>query len=41
MEEYTKADYIRFIGELLELLPLDYVKMIYSLVFGRSKRAGG
>ena len=38
--EYTKADYIRFIGELLELLPVDYVKMIYSLVFGRSKRAG-
>ena len=39
--EYTKADYIRFIGELLAELPLDYVKMIYSLVFGRSKRAGG
>ena len=39
--EYSKAEYIRFIGELLELLPVDYVKMIYSLVFGRSKRAGG
>lgn len=41
MDDYDKSDYIRFIGELLAGLPLDYVKMIYSLVFGRSKRAGG
>ena len=26
--EYTKTDYIRFIGELLAELPLDDVKMI-------------
>lgn len=38
--EYTKGDYIRFIGELLEGLPLDYIKKIYSLVYGRSKKAG-
>lgn len=39
--EYTKEDYIRFIAELLSGLPLDYIKMIYALVYGRSKRAGG
>lgn len=39
--EYTKADYIRVIAELLADLPLDYIKKIYSLVYGHSKRAGG
>ena len=32
MEEYSKAEYIRFIGELLELLPVGFVKKIYSIV---------
>lgn len=41
MDDYGKETYIRFIGELLEKLPLEYVKMIYSLVFTRSRRAGG
>ena len=40
MEEYTKADYIRFIGELLELLPVGFVKKIYSIVAIERKRAG-
>ena len=30
--EYTKEEYIRFIGELLELLPVGFVKKIYSIV---------
>ena len=38
--EYTKADYIRFIGELLELLPVGFVKKIYSVVAIERKRAG-
>ena len=40
MEEYTKADYIRFIGELLELLPVGFVKKIYSICANERKRAG-
>ena len=38
--EYTKADYIRFIGELLELLPMRFVKKIYSICAIERKRAG-
>ena len=38
--EYTKEDYIRFIGELLELLPVGFVKKIYSIVANERKRAG-
>lgn len=40
MEEYTKAEYIRFIGELLELLPVGFVKKIYSICAIERKRAG-
>lgn len=40
MDDYGKETYIRFIGELLAGMPLEYVKMIYSLVFTRSRRAG-
>ena len=40
MEEYTKADYIRFIGELLELLPVGFVKKIYNICYNERKRAG-
>lgn len=40
-KEYTAEEYIKFIGELLAGLPLAYVKQIYSLVFARSRRAGG
>ena len=38
--EYTKAEYIRFIGELLELLPAGFVKKIYSIVANERRRAG-
>lgn len=38
--EYTKADYIRFIGELLELLPVGFVRKIYSIVANERRRAG-
>lgn len=38
--EYTKEDYIRFIGELLELLPVGFVRKIYSIVANERKRAG-
>ena len=38
--EYTKEDYIRFIGELLELLPVGFVKKIYSLCAIERRRAG-
>ena len=38
--EYTKEEYIRFIGELLELLPVGFVKKIYSIVANERKRAG-
>ena len=38
--EYTKEEYIRFIGELLELLPVGFVKKIYSIVAIERKRAG-
>ena len=40
MEEYTKGDYIRFIGELLELLPVGFVRKIYSIVANERRRAG-
>ena len=40
MEEYTKADYIRFIRELLELLPVGFVKKVYSICAIERKRAG-
>lgn len=39
--EYTKAEYIRFIGELLELLPEGFVRKIYSIVAIERRRAGG
>ena len=29
---YTKEDYIEFIAELLQLLPVGFVKKIYSIV---------
>ena len=29
---YTKEDYIKFIAELLQLLPEGFVKKIYSIV---------
>lgn len=38
--EYTKTDYIRFIGELLELLPFWFTKKIYSICYNQRKRAG-
>lgn len=38
--EYTKTDYIRFIGELLELLPVGFAKKIYSIVANERRRAG-
>ena len=38
--EYTKADYIRFVVELLELLPVGFVKKIYSLCAIERRRAG-
>ena len=38
--EYTKDDYIRFIGELLEMLPVGFVRKIYSIVANERKRAG-
>ena len=38
--EYTKAEYIRFIAELLELLPVGFVKKIYNIVANERKRAG-
>lgn len=40
MEEYSKADYIRFIEELLALLPEGFVKKIYSICAIERKRAG-
>lgn len=39
--EYTKSDYIKFIGELLAVLPLGFVKKIYSICAIERKRAGG
>ena len=38
--EYTKTDYIRFIGELLELLPVGFARKIYNIVAIERKRAG-
>ena len=38
--EYTKADYIRFIGELLAGLPVGFVKKIYSICAIERRRAG-
>ena len=29
---YTKEDYIKFTAELLQLLPVEFVKKIYSIV---------
>lgn len=38
--EYSKEDYIQFIGELLALLPVEFVKKIYSIVAIERKRTG-
>ena len=38
--EYTKAEYINVIRELLELLPVGFVRKIYSIVAIERKRAG-
>ena len=38
--EYTAEEYRRFIGELLEGLPLGFLKKIYSIVAIERKRAG-
>ena len=38
--EYTKTEYIDFIRELLELLPVGFVKKIYSICAIERKRTG-
>lgn len=38
--EYTAAEYRRFIGELLDGLPLGFLRKIYSIIMIERKRAG-
>ena len=38
--EYTAEEYRRVIGELLEGLPLGFLRKIYSIIMIERKRAG-
>lgn len=38
--EYTAEEYRRFIWELLEGLPLGFLRKIYSIIMIERKRAG-